>query len=57
MRITDYQIISAASPTNLKTQVIKLLREGWQPLGGVAIEPASDLCWATLYQTMVQVRQ
>lgn len=35
-RIIDYTILDSDSRTSLESQVIKAIKNGWQPLGGVA---------------------
>lgn len=40
MRVTDYTILTSTSLKGLVDGVRDLLRQGWQPLGGVSVEPS-----------------
>jgi hypothetical protein len=39
--ITDYDVIAAGTITALRKRVNEWIREGWVPLGGVAIDRPS----------------
>ena len=53
MQVIDYTLLTSTSPKGLVDGVRDLLREGWQPLGGVCAEtrPAGS---AKLAQAMVK---
>ena len=54
MRIKRYQIVSAGDEETLKTEVNKLLAEGWQPFYSPIIVPPSPQGQRRYLQTMVQ---
>lgn len=35
--ITDYQVVETREADDLKLEVDRLIREGWQPFGSVAV--------------------
>ena len=37
MRVTEYRIVIASSPENLVAEVNKLLKDRWQPCGGMVV--------------------
>lgn len=53
MRVIDYTLLTSTSPKGLVDGVRDLLREGWQPLGGVSVE-ASYTGATKLAQAMVK---
>lgn len=37
MKVKDYMILSRQDKGSLSDIVVKMIKEGWQPIGGVAI--------------------
>ena len=37
MRFTEYKIVIASTPENLVTEVNKLIKDRWQPCGGMVV--------------------
>jgi hypothetical protein len=37
MRVTEYKIAIASTPENLMTEVNKLIKDRWQPCGGMVV--------------------
>lgn len=54
MRIKRYQIVSAGDEEALKTEVNKLIGEGWQPFFSPILVPPSPKVERRYFQTMVQ---
>jgi len=54
MRIKRYQIVSATDEETLKTEVNKLIAEGWQPFFSLLLVPPSPKDEHRYLQTMVQ---
>lgn len=56
--LKEYTILSEGRTDTLKERVTQLLREGWQPIGGVAIAPnigsAGSGCGFFILQAMVR---
>jgi hypothetical protein len=54
MRIKRYQIVSATNEEELKTEVNKLIGEGWQPFFSPTVVPAATQGERRYLQAMVQ---
>jgi hypothetical protein len=54
MKIIDYILASGAYPSDLIIEVRKLIKEGWQPIGGSYIRVFSGYDGVEFYQAMVK---
>ena len=54
MRIKRYHIVSASDEETLKSEVNKLIAEGWQPFSSPVVVPPSAQTDRRYLQTMVQ---
>ena len=54
MKIIDYCILTSETRTDLSSQIFNLLKDNWEPIGGVAIEmfPSGE---SRFYQAMIKV--
>lgn len=52
MKIVDYRVVTCTLVATLQAEVMTLISEGWQPLGGAFTDSGA---WGTEYgQTMVK---
>ena len=57
-KITDYQILTYIQRDYLESEVAKHIKEGWQPLGGVAVcLYTTSGNYTEYYQAMVKYEQ
>lgn len=54
MRIKRYYLAAASDPQTLQNEVTKLLAEGWQPFGQLAVAEPSNNSSDRFLQPMVQ---
>jgi hypothetical protein len=52
----DYQIATGYGALELALKVNALLDRGWMPVGGLAVEPASNGCVALYSQALTSTR-
>jgi len=55
-KIIDYTIMDSDSRVNLETQVVKAIRNSWQPLGGMVVGNLEGTN-KQYFQTMVRYEQ
>ena len=48
MKVKDYDIAKAKDSETLAREVFDLLKEGWEPIGGVALDNQGYLCQAMI---------
>jgi len=48
MKVKDYDIVTAKDPETLARRVYELLKEGWEPVGGVSLDNQGFLCQAMI---------
>lgn len=49
----QYRVCEARSAPKLAAEVNRLIGEGWQPLGGVAVAQSQGTAWWWFYQAMI----
>lgn len=54
MRIKRYHLATGSDPQTLQDQVTKLLAEGWQPFGHLAVDERAAGQAERFFQPMVQ---
>lgn len=42
MNYSDYMILEAESPDDMRVAIKQAMADGWTPLGGIAVTPAAD---------------
>lgn len=52
--MTDYRIFYSRDSEDLTAQVILAMRDGWEPLGGVAVKTPTQYTETYYYQAMTK---
>lgn len=52
--ISDYCVLSAESETNLRNHVVALIKNGWEPQGGVCVIVTTSVDDCYYFQAMVR---
>lgn len=56
-KIIDYIVVEEVlEEDHFENTVKSMIKAGWQPLGGIAIDPQNGE-WTTCYQTMVKYEE
>lgn len=53
-RTIEYQIVSAIDPFNLSVMVVAQIKDGWEPIGGIAFSCPPDGMALCVSQAMVR---